>query len=88
MTGHHYRLLLLTLGTAVFNLVLSVGLAPIWGGYGVATATTMSLVLVNICMVYSARHNVGIRTFVFVAPREWYRLLYRLVGKRFEVVSA
>ena len=71
MAGHHVRLLLLTLGGAVLNVVLSLALAPAWGGYGIAFATTVTLVLLNVAMVASARRLVGIRTFVYTRPSQW-----------------
>ena len=71
MAGHHVRLLLLTLGGAVLNVVLSLALAPVWGGYGIALATTVTLILLNTAMVVSARRLVGIRTFVYTKPSQW-----------------
>ena len=78
MAGHHVRLLLLTVGGAVLNVVLSLVLAPLWGGYGIAAATTVTLIAVNVAMVKSAKSLVGVRTFVYTKPADWMRAL-RLV---------
>ena len=68
MAGHHVRLLLLTVGGAVLNVALSLALAPAWGGYGIAVATTVTLIALNVAMVRSARTLVGVRTFVYTRP--------------------
>ncbi|HEX6899481.1 MAG TPA: polysaccharide biosynthesis C-terminal domain-containing protein [Thermoanaerobaculia bacterium] len=75
MCGHHVRLLLITVGGAVLNIVLSLLLAPLWGGYGIAAATTVTLIVLNLLMVKSARSLLGVRTFVYTRPAEWKRAL-------------
>lgn len=75
MSGHHTRLLVLTAGAAAMNVGLSAALAPIWGGYGVACATTFTLIVLNLVMVWSARRLVGVRTFVFFNPARWREVL-------------
>lgn len=75
MCGHHVRLLLVTAGGAVLNIVLSLILAPLWGGYGVAVATTVTLIALNVFMVKSARSLLGVRTFVYTRPAQWKRAL-------------
>lgn len=75
MSGHHVRLLLLTVGGAVLNIVLSLILAPLWGGYGIAAATSVTLIVLNLLMVKSARSLLGVRTFVYTRPAEWKRAL-------------
>jgi O-antigen/teichoic acid export membrane protein len=81
MTGHHVRLLLLTAGAAVLNVTLSVLLVPVWGGLGVALATSTTLVVLNVAMVRSARRLVGIRTFVYWQPAEWKQVFQRLIRR-------
>ena len=78
MAGHHVRLLLLTVGGALLNVALSLALAPRWGGYGIAVATTVTLIALNVAMVKSARSLLGVRTFVYTSPADWRRAL-RLV---------
>jgi O-antigen/teichoic acid export membrane protein len=78
MAGHHVRLLLLTIGGAILNVALSLALAPAWGAYGIAFATTVTLIAVNVAMVWSARTLVGVRTFIYTRPSEWLQAL-RLV---------
>jgi len=80
MAGHHVRLLLLTVGGAVLNVLLSLLLAPVWGGYGIAAATTVTLIALNLAMVKSARNLLGVRTFVYTQPSQWRRAL-ALVGE-------
>lgn len=75
MAGHHVRLLLLTVGGAILNVVLSLALAPTWGAYGIAVATTVTLIAVNVAMVWSARTLVGVRTFVYTRPSHWKQAL-------------
>jgi O-antigen/teichoic acid export membrane protein len=75
MSGHHVRLLLLTLGGAALNAALSFLLAPRWGGYGIAVATTVTLIVINMAMVRSARSLLGVRTFVYTRPAQWKRAL-------------
>lgn len=71
MTGHHVRLLLLTVGGAVLNVILSLALAPLWGGHGIALATSVTLVAINVAMVLSAQRLVGVSTFVHLQPARW-----------------
>jgi O-antigen/teichoic acid export membrane protein len=75
MAGHHVRLLLLTVGGAILNVALSLALAPLWGAYGIALATTVTLIAVNVAMVWSARTLVGVRTFVYTRPSQWRQAL-------------
>ena len=82
MTGHHNRLLQLTAAAAVFKVALSLALAQSWGGHGVAVATTVSLIALNMAMVWSARRLVGIRTFVYLEPARWREVLRKAVGER------
>jgi O-antigen/teichoic acid export membrane protein len=81
MTGHHVRLLLLTAGAAVLNVVLSVLLVPVWGGLGIALATSTTLVVLNIAMVRAARQLVGIRTFVYWQPSQWKQVFAQLMRR-------
>jgi O-antigen/teichoic acid export membrane protein len=83
MAGHHVRLLLLTVGGAVLNVVLSLLLAPLWGGYGIAAATTVTLIALNVAMVQSARTLLGVRTFVYTQPSQWRRVLTLVRESRF-----
>lgn len=79
MTGHHTRLLLWTLGGGLLNMVLAFVLAPLWGGRGIAIATTLTLIAFNVATVYAAKRLVGVRTFVYGKPSEWLEAL-RLIG--------
>lgn len=82
MAGHHVRLLLLTVGGAALNVVLSLVLAPLWGAHGIALATTLTLIALNLAMVASARRLVGIRTFVYTVPSQWANALQLVRGGR------
>jgi O-antigen/teichoic acid export membrane protein len=79
MTGHHVLLLLFTLGGGILNVILSLLLAPGWGGYGIALASSITLVAFNAAAVSAVRRLVGVRTFVYLKPPEWIDAL-RLVG--------
>lgn len=79
MTGYHTRLLFLTLGGGLLNLALSFVLAPLWGGHGIAAATTLTLIAFNLATVSAVKRLVGVRTFVYRTPSEWLHTL-RWVG--------
>jgi O-antigen/teichoic acid export membrane protein len=81
MSGHHNRLLALSVAAAIFNIALSALLAPAWGGHGVAFATTVTLIGINSGMVWSARKLVGVRTFVYLEPARWRQVFMMLIGK-------
>jgi O-antigen/teichoic acid export membrane protein len=81
MSGHHNRLLGLSVAAAVFNIALSALVAPVWGGYGVAFATAVSLIGINMGLVWSARKLVGVRTFVYLEPARWRQVFRMLIGK-------
>ena len=81
MSGNHVKLLYITLGTAVLKLALGVTLGRLWGGNGVALSTAVTLIAMNMAMVYMARRKVGVRTFVYLRPREWAEVLRLLVGR-------
>ena len=70
------RLLWELLGIVLLSLLL----APVWGGYGIAAATTVTLIALNLAMVKSARNLLGVRTFVYTQPSQWRRAL-ALVGE-------
>ena len=79
MTGHHARLLLLTLGAALLNLGLALLLAPRWGPLGVAAASALCLALFNLAAVWSVRRLLGISTMAYLSPVEWRRALAQLL---------
>jgi hypothetical protein len=56
-------------------------IAPIWGGHGVAFATAISLIGINMGLVWSARKLVGVRTFVYLDPARWRQVFRMLIGK-------
>jgi O-antigen/teichoic acid export membrane protein len=76
MTGNHMTLLRLTAAGAAINAGLNFFLAPRLGGYGVAAATALTLVGLNLAMVRAARRRVGVRTFVYLEPAEWRRTFW------------
>jgi O-antigen/teichoic acid export membrane protein len=78
MTEHHTRLLFLTLGGGLLNLALSFVLAPLWGGQGIAAATTLTLIAFNLATVSTVKRLVGVRTFVYQKPSEWLDTLHRI----------
>ena len=61
----------MTLGAAALNLLLSLAMAPRWGGLGVAAATATTLILLNVANVAAARRRLGVRTFVYLRRQEW-----------------
>jgi len=76
MTGHHVRLLKLTAASAATNAALNFFLAPRFGGYGVAAATALTLIVFNMVVVRAAKKAVGVRTFVYFEPAEWRRVFW------------
>jgi O-antigen/teichoic acid export membrane protein len=79
MTGNHVILFLLTLVSALVNLALSLFLAPRLGGYGVAIATSATLVGINIAFVATVRRRLGVKTFVYFRVAEWRRVFGQLL---------
>ncbi len=69
MTGHHMKLLRLTAACAVVNALLNFFLARPFGGYGVATATAITLVGFNLVVVRAARRRRGAHFRLFRAGR-------------------
>lgn len=63
MTGGHKTLTVLTLLTAVLNLVGNLLLVPRYGLEGAAVATGSALVLQNLVMVMLVRRRLGVWTF-------------------------
>jgi O-antigen/teichoic acid export membrane protein len=82
MSGNHVKLLHITLGAAVLKLVLGVTLGRLWGGHGVALSTTVTLIAMNMAMVYMARRKVGVRTFVYLQPGQWVEVFQLLAGRK------
>ncbi len=82
MTGSHVRLLALTVTAALANVALSLALARPYGGHGVALANAASLVALNTAMVATANRRVGVKTFVYLAPRQWLRVAGTALGAR------
>ncbi|MES1245477.1 MAG: lipopolysaccharide biosynthesis protein [Acidobacteriota bacterium] len=80
MSGHHVKLLHITLAGAVLKLALGVTLGRLWGGHGVALSTAVTLIVMNVAMVYAARRTVGVRTFVYLKPAKWVEVFRFLVG--------
>ena len=82
MSGNHVKLLYITLGAAVLKLTLGVTLGRLWGGHGVALSTALTLIAMNMAMVYMARRQVGVRTFVYLRPGKWIEVLRLLAGRK------
>jgi O-antigen/teichoic acid export membrane protein len=82
MSGNHVKLLYITLGAAVLKLALGVTLGRLWGGHGVALSTTVTLIAMNMAMVYMARRKIGVRTFVYLRPGEWVEVFRMLAGRK------
>ena len=69
---------------AAANLLLSLLLAPHLGGAGVAMATALTLIGLNLANVRAAHRLVGVRTFVYTDPHDWRRVLDLLLRGRTE----
>jgi O-antigen/teichoic acid export membrane protein len=81
MTGHHRELLAVTAAGAAANPFLAVLLGPRFGGIGVAVATTVSLVGLNLTLVWLARRRVGIRSFAYLSLERWAAVARRISGR-------
>ncbi|HET9225251.1 MAG TPA: polysaccharide biosynthesis C-terminal domain-containing protein [Thermoanaerobaculia bacterium] len=77
MSGRHVRLLWLTLAAAALKIALSLVLGRLWGAHGIAVATALTLIVLNLAMVRSARQLVGVRTFIYMEPRKWAEVFRR-----------
>ena len=81
MTGHHARVTVATLGAAALTILLALALAPRWGGYGVAAATSAGLVAVNSVNVLAARRLLGVRVTAYPRLAPYRQVLRRLVPR-------
>jgi O-antigen/teichoic acid export membrane protein len=79
MTGHHVRVTVTTLVGTAITVALAIALAPSWGGYGVAAATSVGLMLVNVVNVAAARRRLGVRVTAHRTLEPYRRVLVRLV---------
>lgn len=80
MTGYHVLLLRMTIAAAAANVLLALALARPFGSLGVALATTACLIGLNVAMVAFARRRVGVRTFVYLSPVQWKRVVGTALG--------
>ena len=65
MTGHQNDTAIAVGISAVLNIILNSVLIPIWGINGAATATTTSLILINIIKAISVKRKLGISLYSF-----------------------
>lgn len=63
MTGHHYLLMRLTMSWAAFSVLANIAVVRLWGMEGVAVATGLSIVGMNLSMVYFARKRLQVKTW-------------------------
>lgn len=84
MTGHHLRVTLTTLACTALSVGLALALAPRWGGYGVAAASSLGLIAVNVVNVRAARRLLGVAAMAHRSPAAYGRILRRLaaIGRR------
>lgn len=82
MSGHHVKLLQLTVGAAALKLPLGLVLGRLWGGHGIALSTAVTLIALNMAMVHAARQKVGVRTFIYPQPGKWKEVLRILLGRK------
>ncbi len=62
MTGNERDAVRAVAATTVFNLVLCVALIPRWGTFGAAIAMAITLVTLNMIMLWSVRFRLGIKS--------------------------
>ena len=65
MTGHQNDTAIAVGASAVLNIILNLILIPKWGINGAATATTTSLILINIIKAISVKKKLGISLYSF-----------------------
>jgi O-antigen/teichoic acid export membrane protein len=84
MTGHHVRVTVTTLACTALSVALALALAPRWGGYGVAAASSLGLIAVNVVNVRAARRLLGVVSMAHPSPAAYGHVLRRLraVGRR------
>ena len=70
MTGHQNDTAIAVAFSAVLNIVLNLVLVPRWGINGAATATTTSLILINIIKAISVKKKLGISLYSFGSSKD------------------
>lgn len=63
MTGHHHLLMRLTMFWAAFSVVANIAAVRSWGMEGVAVATGLSIVGMNLSMAFFARKRLKVSTW-------------------------
>jgi O-antigen/teichoic acid export membrane protein len=63
MTGHQRDASIVIASTAVFNLLLTLVLTPMFGIIGTATATAIAVLLRGILLAVIVRRKVGVSLF-------------------------
>ena len=63
MTGHQNDTAIAVGSTAILNVILNALLIPRWGMNGAATATTISLILINVMKAISVKKKLGISLY-------------------------
>lgn len=74
MTGHHDTMMLVSVLSAVFMVVLSIALVGRWGATGVAVGAAGGLALQNVLMWIGARRMTGLKTHASLAALEGFNL--------------
>ena len=68
MTGHQKAMMVLTLVMGAVSLAAGIAAAPVFGGLGVAIATTVAAITQNVLQLVLARKYVGIYTQAYLLP--------------------
>jgi O-antigen/teichoic acid export membrane protein len=68
MTGHQKAMMVLTLVMGAVSLAAGIAAAPVFGGLGVAIATTVAAITQNVLQLVLARKYVGIYTQAYLTP--------------------
>ncbi|MCC0177430.1 flippase [Waterburya agarophytonicola K14] len=69
MTGHQNETAIAVGLSAILNIILNSVLIPRWGINGAATATTTSLIVINIIKAISVKKKLGISLYSFGSPK-------------------
>ncbi len=81
MTGQHMRLLVLNIVVAVANIILSVALALSYGAIGVAIATAISLMALNLLMVLAVKKHVGVNSHCYFSLSDLRQVFDKVFGR-------
>lgn len=81
MTGHQHHLMMITVGTGIFSVIISLYAVQFWGLFGIATAVSVGLIIQNCIGWLTVYRLTGLWTHGTLRPK-FIREAVRRVRKR------